>query len=336
MDGPLTLKLDRRPGGLAATARTGLASASGIGPAGDAASARAGWLYVVTDDGEPEFTLMRAPAESPGRANWAPVDCPAIAPARSDTRLLGCDVIGDRLLLTLRRGGDPLLAITDLDGGSVIEVPPGVAAGTIRVDACRGLRRGVGDHRAGVADRASGLVPARPGHRRARPAQAARGTRIRARRVPDRAASSRAASGWHADPGHARVPRRTAAGRHRSVPALRLRRLRGVLGSRVQRRPAVPARPRRGLRDRARPRRRRGGPRRGGSRAGCGPSPTTFTDFIDVADWLAGPRRAGRWSTAAGSSRAGCRPAACSRARSTRCAPTAGAPWSPRCRSWTA
>jgi len=110
------------------------ASASGIGPAGDAASARAGWLYVVTDDGEPEFTLMRAPAESPGRANWAPVDCPAIAPARSDTRLHSADVIGDRLLLTLRRGGAPLLAITDLDGGSVIEIPPGVAAGTIRVD----------------------------------------------------------------------------------------------------------------------------------------------------------------------------------------------------------
>ncbi|HKR70221.1 MAG TPA: prolyl oligopeptidase family serine peptidase [Streptosporangiaceae bacterium] len=92
-----------------------------------------GWLYVVTDDGEPEFTLKRTPADAPGRAHWAPVPCPAIAPQRGDTRLHGCDVIGDRLLLTLRRYGAPMLAITDLDGGNVIEVPPAFEAGSISV-----------------------------------------------------------------------------------------------------------------------------------------------------------------------------------------------------------
>ena len=99
-----------------------------------AAGAGAGWLYIVTDDGEPEFTLLRAPAGAPGRANWEPVACPAVAPARRDTRLLRCNVVGDRLVLTLRRGGGPLLAIAGLDGGDVIEVPPSVPAGSIRVE----------------------------------------------------------------------------------------------------------------------------------------------------------------------------------------------------------
>jgi oligopeptidase B len=93
-----------------------------------------GWLYIVTDDAEPEFTLKRAPAGQPGAPDWTPVDCPAIAPARAGTRLLRCDVIGDRLLLTLRRDGEPLLALTDLDGGNVIEARPSLAAGAITVE----------------------------------------------------------------------------------------------------------------------------------------------------------------------------------------------------------
>ena len=99
-----------------------------------ATSGSAGWLYLVTDDGQPEFTLMRAPADSPGRENWVPVGCSAIAPTRSDTRLLSCDVIGEHLLLTTRRAGAPLLVITDLDGGGVAEIAATCPVGNIRVD----------------------------------------------------------------------------------------------------------------------------------------------------------------------------------------------------------
>jgi oligopeptidase B len=93
----------------------------------------AGWLYITTDEDEPEFTLKRAPA-GPARGAWSAVDCPAVAPARRDTRLLGCDVVGDHLLLTLRRAGASLLAITDLDGQNVVEVPPSLPAGSMRVE----------------------------------------------------------------------------------------------------------------------------------------------------------------------------------------------------------
>jgi oligopeptidase B len=92
-----------------------------------------GDLLIVTDDGAAEFTLMRAPVAAPGRANWTSVDCPAVAPARADTRLVRCDVLAGHLLLTLRRGGAPLLAVTAPDGGSVREIAPALAAGSISV-----------------------------------------------------------------------------------------------------------------------------------------------------------------------------------------------------------
>ena len=122
-----------RPSGSASRLRP-FGSASRLGPCGPASRLWSGWLYIVTDDGELEFTLKRVRADAPGAANWTRVDCPAIAPARSDTRLHACDVIGDRLLLTLRRCGAPMLAITDLDGGNVIEVRSAFPAGSISVE----------------------------------------------------------------------------------------------------------------------------------------------------------------------------------------------------------
>lgn len=92
-----------------------------------------GELYLVTDDGAAEYRLMRVPIAAPGRENWAEVPCPAAYPARTDTRLVSCDVLTGHLLLTLRRGGVPLLAITDRAGGHVREVPAAMPAGTIRV-----------------------------------------------------------------------------------------------------------------------------------------------------------------------------------------------------------
>lgn len=104
--------------------------------------ARDGALYIVTDAGETEFTLMRAPLSSPVRTEWTPLGCPAIAPARTDTRLVRCDVFSDHLLLTLRRHGAPLLAITDHNGGSVREILPGLAAGSISVAHAEDYDRG--------------------------------------------------------------------------------------------------------------------------------------------------------------------------------------------------
>jgi len=106
------------------------------------AGRRGGELYLVTDDGEAEFRLMRAPVRAPGRASWQPVDCPAVAPARAGTRLLGCDVFDGHLLLTLRRDGGPMLAITDTGGGAVREVAPQFPAGDIRVGHAEDYRRG--------------------------------------------------------------------------------------------------------------------------------------------------------------------------------------------------
>jgi oligopeptidase B len=87
----------------------------------------AGWLFIVTDEDEPEFTLKRAEV---GADNWVPVKSAASAGAR----LLTCDVVGERLVLTLRRDGEPQLAITDHDGGRVVRVRPGLAAGSIRIE----------------------------------------------------------------------------------------------------------------------------------------------------------------------------------------------------------
>jgi oligopeptidase B len=91
-----------------------------------------GFIYLVTDEDEPEYSLKRAGVGA-GVGDWVPADCPAVAPARADTRLHRCAVVGDRLVLTLRRAGAPLLAITDLDGQGVIEVPASFPAGSIAV-----------------------------------------------------------------------------------------------------------------------------------------------------------------------------------------------------------
>ncbi len=65
-----------------------------------------------------------------------------MAPARADTRLVRCDVLADHLVLTLRRHGRPLLAITDHDGGNVREVLPHARAGSIRVEHAEDYDRG--------------------------------------------------------------------------------------------------------------------------------------------------------------------------------------------------
>ena len=301
------------------------------------ADATAGWLYIVTDDGEPEFTLKRAPADAPGAANWTAVGCPAVAPARPDTRLLGCDVIGDRLLLTLRRGGEPLLAITDLDGGQVTEIGPAFTAGSITVEHAE-------DYDAGsvIVMEESLIEP--PAWFRLDLAAGERSL-LRRREVPGyepgrystERVSARAADGQliPVTLAYARTTRLDG-----SAPCL----LYGYGAYEACSDPefsvGLPS-----LLDRgvvyaiAHVRGGGEGGRTWWQQGRLRAKPTTFTDFIDVADWLAGrdgaagggggrrPAKAPRWSTATGSSPAGCRPAACCRARSTRCARTGGGPW---------
>jgi oligopeptidase B len=101
-----------------------------------------GELLIVTDDGAAEFTLMRAPVAAPGRENWTPVGCPAVAPAQPGTRLLSCDVLEDHLLLTVRRDGSPLLISTDHDGGTVREISSSLPSGSIAVQHAEDYRAG--------------------------------------------------------------------------------------------------------------------------------------------------------------------------------------------------
>jgi oligopeptidase B len=99
-------------------------------------------VYVVTNAEADEFTLMRAQLSAPSRHGWEQVSCPAIAPGRDDTRLLRCDVFDGHLLLTARRNGAPLLVITDHQGGNVREIPPSLTAGSIRVEHAEEYDRG--------------------------------------------------------------------------------------------------------------------------------------------------------------------------------------------------
>jgi oligopeptidase B len=96
-------------------------------------------LYVVTNAGAEEFTLMRAVL---GGGEWEPVACPAVAPARDDTRLWGCDVLAGHLVLSLRRDAAQLLVIADHDGGHVREVRPSLNAGSIWVEHAEDYDRG--------------------------------------------------------------------------------------------------------------------------------------------------------------------------------------------------
>jgi oligopeptidase B len=109
------------------------APAAAAGPGGQPAD-DAGELYIVTNDGATEYRLMRAPLSAPGPENWAQVPCAAVGPARTDTRLVSCDVFAGHLLLTVRRAAAPLLVITDLAGGGIRQVPSRLPAGTIRVE----------------------------------------------------------------------------------------------------------------------------------------------------------------------------------------------------------
>ena len=168
-------------------------------------------LLIVTNDEAPEFRLMSAPVDAPGRAGWTEIvgEDPA-------ERLMAADVFADHVVLTLRRDGRQLLRILRRDGSlTAIDVHPGVPAGQHPPGPQRDLRHRL-DHRGHrVVHRADRLVRRRPRDRRAHPPQAARGAGVRPRAVrlgvlPGRGCRRRAR------PGHRRARRRRAARRHRA------------------------------------------------------------------------------------------------------------------------
>lgn len=84
-------------------------------------------LFIVTNDGAPEFRLMRAPGADPA-APWR-----ESAATRDGERLRACHVLADFLLLELRRDGFPLLRVVDRATGAEREISAEIPAGTITV-----------------------------------------------------------------------------------------------------------------------------------------------------------------------------------------------------------
>lgn len=87
-------------------------------------------LLVVTNDGAPEFRLMRTALATPGRESWE-----ELIGEDAAERLEAAEVFEQHVVLLLRRDGNPLLRILRRDGGqSAIDVHPGLEAASIRLD----------------------------------------------------------------------------------------------------------------------------------------------------------------------------------------------------------
>jgi oligopeptidase B len=89
----------------------------GAGPNG-------GELYILTNDGAPEFRLMRAPVRSPGRASWTEVLAADPAERRTSAR-----VFAGQVVLEIRRDFRTGLRVLDRTSGASTEIWP--AAETI-------------------------------------------------------------------------------------------------------------------------------------------------------------------------------------------------------------
>jgi oligopeptidase B len=84
-------------------------------------------LLIVTNDGAPEFRLMRTPLVSPGRESWT-----ELLPYDAAERIHRIDAFAGHLLLTLRRDGQPMLRAHRLDRlDRLVEITSSVPAGSI-------------------------------------------------------------------------------------------------------------------------------------------------------------------------------------------------------------
>jgi oligopeptidase B len=77
-------------------------------PAGGEGQSR---FAILTNDGAPEYRVVTAPVEAPGRANWR-----ELVPGDPDIRFRRLDVLGGYLVLSCRSHGDPFLRIVRPDG----------------------------------------------------------------------------------------------------------------------------------------------------------------------------------------------------------------------------
>jgi oligopeptidase B len=87
-------------------------------------------LLILTNDGAPEFRLMRTPVDAPGREHWE-----ELVGEHPAERLHAVDVFAGHAVLSLRRDGSPVLRILPRDGsGTAIDLHPGIEAGVIRLE----------------------------------------------------------------------------------------------------------------------------------------------------------------------------------------------------------
>ncbi|MEV7967982.1 prolyl oligopeptidase family serine peptidase [Sphaerisporangium sp. NPDC088356] len=89
--------------------------------------ATSGRLVIVTDDGHPEFRTVTASLATPGRlGEWTELGRPGQA-----ERIHAADCFAHHIVLSLRRGGEPLLRVIPLDGGEPYEVRSELPTGRI-------------------------------------------------------------------------------------------------------------------------------------------------------------------------------------------------------------
>jgi oligopeptidase B len=90
----------------------------------------AGALAIVTNDGAEEFRVMTAPLASPDRRHWV-----ELLPTNPGERLVAVDAFDGHLVMTLRNDGQPALRILDLPSGQTRDVGAEDTATAIRLSA---------------------------------------------------------------------------------------------------------------------------------------------------------------------------------------------------------
>lgn len=76
-------------------------------------------LILLTNDGAPEYRVMRAPLADPGRANWT-----ELIPGEADTRFRELTVYEGHLVLRCQRRGVGFLRVVNADGATHEHRPP--------------------------------------------------------------------------------------------------------------------------------------------------------------------------------------------------------------------